>query len=189
MSYQPDERYWTDYLRVALPVVGLLLLLGAFWYWAAALIGDGDDQAPTAATGAMVEGSDRVEAATPTATMAPTPTGITPTPGPPPPSPTVPAAGPNGPTPTPTGPVVPPPDEGNGTIYEVGQIVVTLDDDVNMRDRPSIDGQVVETLSRGTPLEITGRYEEAGALDWWPVRNAGTGRAGFIREELLGPQP
>ena len=27
MSYQPEERYWTDYLRIAFPVLGLLLLL------------------------------------------------------------------------------------------------------------------------------------------------------------------
>ena len=29
VSYQPEERYWTDYLRIALPVFGLLLLIGA----------------------------------------------------------------------------------------------------------------------------------------------------------------
>ena len=40
MSYESEERYWTDYLRVALPVIGLLLMLALFWWWAQNFIGD-----------------------------------------------------------------------------------------------------------------------------------------------------
>lgn len=39
---QPDERYWTDYLRIALPVIGIILMLGLLWVWASSLL-SGDD--------------------------------------------------------------------------------------------------------------------------------------------------
>ena len=64
MSYQPEERYWTDYLRIALPVVGLLLMLGLFWYWASKVIGDnGNSPKPTATVQVAV-----ITAEAPTAT-------------------------------------------------------------------------------------------------------------------------
>src|SRR5687768_3412493 len=40
VSYESEDRYWTDYLRVALPVIGLLLMLALFWWWAQQFIGD-----------------------------------------------------------------------------------------------------------------------------------------------------
>ncbi|HEV2128445.1 MAG TPA: SH3 domain-containing protein [Thermomicrobiales bacterium] len=50
---QPDDRYWTDYLRIALPVIGLLLVIAVFWFWAQQLIDDPEDDlvSPTEAPG------------------------------------------------------------------------------------------------------------------------------------------
>ena len=57
----------TDYLRVILPVVGLLLLLGLFWYWASTLIGD-DGGSPGATSTSAV--AIVITPENPTATVA-----------------------------------------------------------------------------------------------------------------------
>jgi hypothetical protein len=67
VSYQPEERYWTDYLRIALPVVGLLLMLGLFWYWASNVIGDsGNSNKPSPTAQVAI-----INAQTPTVTNTP----------------------------------------------------------------------------------------------------------------------
>ena len=75
VSYESDERYWTDYLRVALPVVGLLLMLGLLFWWANSIIGDEQGTQPTS----TVASETNIAVA---ATNTPQPTneaGLTPT--------------------------------------------------------------------------------------------------------------
>lgn len=184
MSYQPEERYWTDYLRIALPVVGLLLLIGLLWYWASALIGDGGDQPiPTPELAAAITPVNESTPPPPTATAV----VIAPTPGPPEPSPTpVPAVAPTA-TAAPTeAAAVPATDNpcANMPVYPVDSLVVTVDT-VNLRPTASTDQPPVVELASGTQLQITGTFQEAGQCDWWPVTVVATGQAGFVREDFL----
>lgn len=188
VSYQPEERYWTDYLRIALPVVGLLLLIGLLWYWASALIGDGGQTpVPTPELAAV---NTPINQATP---APPTPTAvvIAPTPGPPPPTATAVVA--VAPTQPPAPATVAPTTAAeadnpcaNLPVYEVGTLVNTTSA-VNLRDAPSTDGNIVTELPQDTQLQVTGAFAEAGQCDWWPVTATETGQAGFIREDFLEP--
>ena len=185
MSYQPEERYWTDYLRIALPVVGLLLMLGLFWFWAASLIGDEDDDNP-----------DDL-AAIATATIAPT---QVPTP---PSSPSGEQSG-NG-----TDSETPGADEGGeddqttddnsgnnadeedpdaaedetsgddgngeeapacdpGEFCE-GKLATVLSDDLNVRTEASVDSESRGQLQTGDEVEVTGDPIEDGDITWVPV--------------------
>ena len=187
VSYQPEERYWTDYLRIALPVIGLLLLIGLLWYWASALIGDGNGQPPpTPEVAAVITPVNEATPAPPTATAV----VIAPTPGPPP----VPTATPQ-PAAAPTQAAAPTaPAAGSDPqnpcasmpVYEVGSVVTTTDE-VNLRDGPSTESAAVVVLPAGTRLQVTGDFQEAGQCDWWPVTITETGQAGFVIEQYLEP--
>ncbi len=186
MSYQPEERYWTDYLRIALPVIGLLILIGLLWYWASALIGDGATQPPpTAEFAAAITPINESTPTLPTATAA----VIAPTAGPPP---TVPATA--APAVVPTQPVAAatnPPGTDDAAnpcsdkpTYEIGAIVATSDE-VYLRPGPATDGNPITTLEPGTQLQVTNNFVEAGQCDWWPVTVTQTNQAGFIREDFV----
>jgi hypothetical protein len=188
VSYQPEERYWTDYLRIALPVIGLLLLIGLLWYWASALIGDGGDQPPPTPEAAAV--ITPINEATP---APPTPTAavIAPTPGPPPsPTPTtaVQAAAPTQPAAPTTAPAAAETDNpcANMPVYPVGALVTTTAE-VNLREGPSTDAASVGVLPVGAQLQITGEFSEAGQCDWWPVTVTESGLSGFVIEQYLEP--
>ena len=189
VSYQPEERYWTDYLRIALPVIGLLLLIGLLWYWASALIGDGGDQPPpTQETAAVITPVNAATPAPPTATAV----VIAPTPGPPP-APTATAAAPaSAPTQPVAAPTTPPENTdvenpcANMPAYEVDTLVRTTAA-VNLRPGPTTDGEPITELQPGTQLQITGDFVEAGQCDWWPVTVVDTGQSGFVIEQYLEP--
>ena len=204
MSYQPEERYWTDYLRIALPVVGLLLMLGLFWFWAASLIGDEDDDDP-ANVAAL-------------ATETPIPTAVPPvatTEGGaanPPADETVTAeANGNGEDPAADDTNANPSDEdetvaavddpsqdGAGTDAESacepgdfcdGATAVVTSDGVRVRSAPVIDSANIQgVFSEGDEVVVTGEPEESEEITWVTVegRNAeGEDLEGYVTTEFL----
>jgi hypothetical protein len=188
VSYQPEERYWTDYLRIALPVIGLLLLVGLLWYWATALIGDGTAQPPsTPELAAVITPINEATPAPPTATAV----ILAPTPGPPPtPTPTI-APPPVQPTAAPAPTTAPAAATGdnpcaNLPVYQVGNRVRTTSE-LNLREGPTVDSAALTVLPSGTELEVTGEFAEAGQCDWWPVKVVASGQEGFVIEQFLEP--
>ena len=203
MSYQPEERYWTDYLRIALPVVGLLLMLGLFWFWASNLIGDDDDDNPPATV--EVAGGD-----SPTATPTTPPTEQTQVPGGSDgnnvaePTPTEVSAAddsnggdgdgngdgegetPEPPAPTATeetadsNPTEPPND---GEIGE-GDIVIVNSDGVNFRSEPNTSQEAIRELANGEELTVTGPLEEGEGIEWYPVVDS-NGEEGFVAAQYV----
>jgi hypothetical protein len=183
VSYQPEERYWTDYLRIALPVVGLLLMLGLFWFWANSLIGDDDSNDQPTNTPVVSLNETPVTAATNT----PIPTtnaAINPTQGSDRPSPTPEEGGEQQAEPTPTEEAEEPAGEGR---FAEGDTVVVTEDDVNLRPSASTAEDAVTVLTAGTALEITGPPEEGGDFTWWPVTVVDTGDVGYVVDDFIAP--
>lgn len=164
-------------------MVGLLLLLGLFWYWASTLIGDdsdnGDDVTPTVAI--VI---DSTETATATATtetnIAPTettnqPAGETPT-----------EASGNQEEVTPTEEATEETTSASDT-FEDGESVQTSEGGINFRSSPSTsDDNIIDTLDAGTELTITGPAVEGDDGNiWWPVNDPATDEDGYIVEQYL----
>jgi hypothetical protein len=183
VSYQAEERYWTDYVRVATPIVGLLLLLGVFWYWASSLIGD-ESSAPPPTTVAMVT---VIPADTPTptpteeATNAPETPEATATQAPPPTR--TPRAEP---TATDAEPTEKPTEQSCSGRWCTGDSVLSADNNVNLRAEPSTDATVLEVLSLDQPLTIlSSQPTKAGGYVWWNVRDEANDIEGWVVEDWL----
>ena len=165
-TYYPEERYWTDYLRIAAPVLGVIILLALAWFWLSHLIGDNGgsaaDNTPSSSSNpalvaspssTTIQGSPRV-----VATAAGSPTSGTPSSGAP---------------------------IANGSKVVVANTGST---GVNMRDTASTGGNIVSTLSDGTELTVTGPSVTADGYTWWPVTDS-DGKAGFVVADFLQTSP
>lgn len=177
-GYQTEERYWTDYLRIALPIVGLLLLLSVFWFWASSFIGGNDNGTETPV----------VSIVTPEPTMTPTlqEAVVLNTPTTAPAEPTQPVTEPTQPAVEPTQPAAQPtPPPATGPFQE-GDLVIVNDNDVRMRSTPSTSGEIVDTLTQGTELTIlSATPTDAEGYTWWNVSETATGAEGWIAGEFL----
>lgn len=82
--------------------------------------------------------------------------------------------------------------EGDGTVAggssepETGQLVTTNTDSVNMRDEPSVDGEVVDQINAGVELEIIDGPVEANDYVWYQVRVTSEGGSeGWMAVDFL----
>ena len=200
MSYQPEERYWTDYLRIALPVVGLLLMLGLFWFWAANLINDDDDDEPPAsvvATNTTPTAVPTTVAAAGGETPGAAPTEI-PTAPPDDEEDTPPPDGEDEETQPPDDEVEetpppddgededPPPDEGEGDGFAPGTLVEVNDDNVRFRTEPAVsDETIIRVLDNGEELTVVSGPEEGpDGLLWYEVEDT-SGTVGWVAADFL----
>jgi hypothetical protein len=192
IQFQPEERYWTEYLRIALPIIGLLLMVGLFWYWAERLINDSADADEPVATA----NAGLAELEPPASTPEPTSASVVETDG-----------DNAGETPAPAA-TRPPADEAQDSAAEedaateepaaddgaaedaafaAGDSARINDDGVNMRTRPTTgdEGTIVASLDSGTIVSIQSGPEEADDYTWWEIVVEDTGESGWVVEQYL----
>jgi hypothetical protein len=207
----PDDRYWTDYLRIALPVIGLLLVIAVFWYWAQQLIDDdGEDLTPTEQPGVaeVIDGTDAP------ATEAPgTPADLTGQQVQPPAQTTPQNPLQAFPSPTPAGTTGQQPAEQpaqqteEGTDNQVAEqpqeeqpaedtaaggiapdMVVVVTEDVNLRSGPTAaEENVVTVLTAGSELTVLSGPQESENYVWWEVVDNATAEQGWVVEDFIEP--
>lgn len=210
---EPDDRYWTDYLRIALPVIGLLLVIAVFWFWAQQLIDDGSDEDITATEPGIAELADEAtsepvlagtpdsdvedtadpgdQAAPPTAVVANTGQGD---------EVVAPTAAPDA--------AQPPADGSDNQVAEdstgedvsnvlagltapegiaADSTVTVIEDALNLRSEATTTvDNIVTTLGAGDELQVVSGPIEAEGITWWEVVTA-TGDQGFVSEEFIEP--
>jgi len=184
IQFQPEERYWTEYLRIALPIIGLLLMIGLFWYWASQLAGDDGNGGEPIAT----ESPGTVEMITPPSTPAPTQQVVVP-PTTAPEQPPASTPDEQGPPPEEAPTEEPAPDDGTDPGaggFAINDPVVVIDDGVNLRSAPEIaEDNIVTTLNTGDVLSIVGGPTEGEDYTWWEVIVEETNESGWVAEDFF----
>jgi len=69
--------------------------------------------------------------------------------------------------------------------FETGDIVEINQDQVNLRESPSTEAEIVIVLARGDRLVITGASQDADGYTWYPVQVEGEDDAGFVASHLI----
>lgn len=176
MSYESEERYWTDYLRVALPVIGLLLMLALFWWWAQQFIGSDGDSGDVAQSTRTAEVAT-APVLTPTATAEVQLTA---------------AADTEAPTRDTSGASndgTPSADTNTEDCgFAKGDTVQVTEDEVNLRSDPDASADnVVEQMNAGTLLSIVENcyVEDEAGNQFWRVRNQQTSKAGYVSADYI----
>jgi len=77
--------------------------------------------------------------------------------------------------------------ESTGGAFEVGDLVAVTEDNVNLRSEPNTSSEVVEQMSLGDQLRITGAPEEFEDFTFWPVEDEVNDLSGYIVEDYLEP--
>lgn len=172
VQYQPEERYWTEYLRIALPILGLLLMIALLWYWALQLTDDNNG------------GNDPIE----------TPPGTTEVLTPPTTEPTEEVVVPPTTEPDVSTPIA---DEETPVVEETpdeppvsdeigeGAAVQVTDDGVNMRSDATVDSEAITQLNEGDVLTVLSGPIEADDYIWWEVVVEETGDTGYVVEDFI----
>lgn len=172
-GYQPEERYWTDYLRIAAPVVGVILMLGLVWFWVANMLSD-DEEDTTA------DDQDTSGPVIPAETEEPTPDGDQDETDGPISVMTPPAENGEGDTENGEGDTDAPTTIGPGvTVVVVG----TGDAGLNVRASASTEAEVQGSVPDGTALTVTGESQQADGFTWWPVEGAEI--TGFVAADFV----
>lgn len=176
-----------------LPVVGLLLLLGLFWYWASTLIGDDNNNPGNTPTAQVIVSTQPAGSTETTTAQQPDVTATTGTGEQTTQEATEPANNNGGQaTETATETATESSGEAVSTAFAVDD-TVTTNDSVNMREAPDASGgadNVIVLLEANTELTIVGGPQEGpdqngNTLVWWQVENTVTGDTGWVAEQYL----
>ncbi len=171
LDYLNGERYWTDWVRIIAPIIGVIIIVFLLYLWISNFLDDGDNEG--VASGTTTPLPTLVSSATPSITTSPavgTPSVV--------PSGSIVIGTPGEATPT-TG------DSEPGEIVEGAEVVVanTGGTGVNIRDEASTSAGIVTVALDGTVMTIISGAVESEGFIWWPVENADF--TGWVVEDYI----